>query len=64
MACTLATRRNVPALDAPGSKEKSFLGLGLSICRRSVEANGVVSVRNRPGYGCVFTIELPRRAAA
>jgi signal transduction histidine kinase len=56
---------NVPALDAPGSKEKSFLGLGLSICRRSVEANdGVLSVRNRPGYGCVFTIELPRRAAA
>ncbi len=46
-----------------GSKEKSALGLGLSICRRSVEANGgVLSVRNRPGSGCVFTIELPRRA--
>lgn len=47
----------------PGSKEKSALGLGLSICRRSVEANGgVLSVRNRPGSGCVFTIELPRHA--
>ena len=46
-----------------GSKEKSALGLGLSICRRSVEANGgVLSVRNRPGSGCVFTIELPRHA--
>ena len=47
----------------PGSKEKSPLGLGLSICRRSVEANGgVLSVRNIPGSGCVFTIELPRHA--
>jgi signal transduction histidine kinase len=46
-----------------GSKEKSALGLGLSICRRSVEANGgVLSVRNMPGTGCVFTIELPRHA--
>jgi len=46
-----------------GSKEKSALGLGLSICRRSVEANGgVLSVRDRPGSGCVFTIELPRHA--
>jgi signal transduction histidine kinase len=49
----------------PGSKEKSPLGLGLSICRRSVEANGgVLSVRDRPGAGCVFTIELPRHAVA
>jgi signal transduction histidine kinase len=46
-----------------GSNEKSALGLGLSICRRSVEANnGVLSVRNLPGSGCVFTIELPRHA--
>ena len=49
----------------PGGKEKSALGLGLSICRRSVEANGgVLSVRNMPGSGCVFTIELPRHAIA
>jgi signal transduction histidine kinase len=49
---------------APGGTEKSGLGLGLSICRRSVEANGgVLSVRNMPGSGCVFTIELPRHAA-
>ena len=44
-----------------GSADKSGLGLGLSICRRSVEANnGVLSVRNMPGSGCVFTIDLPR----
>jgi signal transduction histidine kinase len=34
---------------------------GLSICRRSVQANnGVLSVRDVPGTGCVFTIDLPR----
>jgi signal transduction histidine kinase len=38
-------------------------GRGLSICRRSVEANnGVLSVRDVPGSGCVFTIDLPRHA--
>jgi signal transduction histidine kinase len=37
------------------------LGLGLSIARRSVEANGgILSVRNKPGVGCIFTIDLPR----
>ena len=50
---------------APGSTDRSALGLGLSICRRSVEANGgVLSVRNMPGRGCVFAIELPRHALA
>ena len=43
------------------SDDKSGVGLGLSICRRSVEANdGVLSVRNIPGSGCVFSIGLPR----
>ena len=41
--------------------DKSGLGLGLSICRTSVEANnGVLSVQDLPGSGCVFTIDLPR----
>lgn len=41
----------------------SGLGLGLSISRRSVEANhGILSVRNMPGTGCVFTIDLPRHS--
>ena len=38
-------------------------GLGLAICRNSVEANdGFVRVRDEPGSGCVFTIDLPRHA--
>jgi len=42
-------------------EDKSGLGLGLSICRRNVEANhGALSVRDVPGHGCVFTINLPR----
>lgn len=46
-----------------GSDDKSGLGLGLSISRRSVEANdGVLSVRDIPGSGCVFTIDLPRHS--
>lgn len=40
--------------------DRSGLGLGLSISRRAVEANGgVLAVRDVPGVGCVFTIDLP-----
>lgn len=47
------------------SGEKSGLGLGLAICRRSVEANnGILSVHNVPGSGCVFSIVLPRHLNA
>jgi len=43
------------------STDRSGMGLGLSICRRGVEANnGVLRVRDIPGSGCVFTIDLPR----
>ncbi len=46
-------------------KDRSGLGLGLEICRRSVEANhGTLTVRDLPGIGCVFTIALPRHAEA
>ncbi len=46
-------------------RDKSGAGLGLSICRRNVEANdGVLSVRDIPGTGCVFSIDLPRAALA
>jgi len=45
------------------SADRSGIGLGLSIARRGVEANhGSLRVRDLPGHGCVFTIELPRRA--
>jgi signal transduction histidine kinase len=60
---------------APGSIEKMFqpftqlgnyrsgLGLGLTICRNSVEASrGILSVRDLPGTGCVFIIDLPRHS--
>ncbi len=46
-----------------GDTDKSGLGLGLSIARRTVEAHeGILSVRDLPGVGCVFTIDLPRHA--
>jgi signal transduction histidine kinase len=42
-------------------KDRSGVGLGLAICRRSVEANhGILSVRDVPHSGCVFSIQLPR----
>jgi signal transduction histidine kinase len=45
------------------SENKTGLGLGLSISRRSVEVNGgTLSVRDMPATGCVFTIDLPRYA--
>lgn len=46
-----------------GSADRSGLGLGLSMSRRSVEANeGTLNVRDIPSSGCVFTIDLPRYA--
>ncbi len=48
-----------------GGANKTGLGLGLSIARRSVEANaGTLSVESVPGHGCIFIIDLPQRAAA
>jgi signal transduction histidine kinase len=45
--------------------DRSGLGLGLSIARQSVEADGgSLSVRDVPGTGCVFTMSLPRRLPA
>lgn len=47
------------------SSDRSGLGLGLSISRRSViENGGELYVRNLPGTGCVFTIDLPLMPAA
>jgi signal transduction histidine kinase len=57
----------VDALFRPYNQQSSNrvgLGLGLSIARKSVEANGgEVRVRDVPGVGCVFTIDLPRMVA-
>jgi signal transduction histidine kinase len=41
--------------------DRSGLGLGLDICRRSLEAmKGDLTIRDVPGSGCIFTIYLPR----
>jgi signal transduction histidine kinase len=41
--------------------DRTGLGLGLAISRQGVEANGgAIRVRDLPGKGCVFTVDLPR----
>ena len=45
------------------SGDRTGVGLGLSIARKSVEADGgTLSAQDRPGTGCVFTISLPRHS--
>jgi signal transduction histidine kinase len=40
--------------------DRSGLGLGLSIAKKVIRAhNGDINVRNLPGTGCVFTIDIP-----
>ncbi|WP_426343432.1 sensor histidine kinase [Pseudoduganella sp. R-32] len=44
-----------------GGADRSGLGLGLTIARQFVVANGGrLSVRDLPNVGCVFTVTLPR----
>lgn len=41
-------------------RDRTGLGLGLSIARKAVRAHGGdIHVRNIPGEGCIFTIDLP-----
>ena len=43
------------------SADQRGLGLGLVIARQGVDANGgVLRVRDVPGKGCVFTVDIPR----
>jgi signal transduction histidine kinase len=43
--------------------DRSGLGLGLAICLKAAHANGgEIHVRDLPGKGCIFTLELPRQA--
>jgi signal transduction histidine kinase len=45
------------------NKDRRDVGVGLSISRKGVEANGgTLSARNVPGRGCIFTIDLPEKA--
>ena len=44
-------------------KDRSGLGLGLSISRKAVKASGgEISAHDLPGKGCIFTIDLPSAA--
>jgi signal transduction histidine kinase len=44
--------------------DKSGLGLGLSISVKGVRASGgEIHVHDRPGLGCIFTVDLPRAPA-
>ena len=46
------------------AENRTGLGLGLSIARKAVRAQGGdIEVRNTPGKGCTFVIELPAAAA-
>jgi signal transduction histidine kinase len=46
------------------SKDRSGLGLGLSIARRYVEADGgSLTARNLPDQGCIFSMSIPRATA-
>lgn len=43
-----------------GQAGGSGLGFGLAISRQAVEAHGRrIQLRNQPGKGCIFSIELP-----
>jgi signal transduction histidine kinase len=49
-------------LFAQRGADRSGLGLGLAISRQAVEeSGGKIHVRNRPGTGCIFTVDLPRQ---
>jgi signal transduction histidine kinase len=44
-----------------GGGDRTGLGLGLFICRKAVKAMaGELRIRDLPGKGCVFTVDLPR----
>jgi signal transduction histidine kinase len=44
--------------------DRTGLGLGLAISRQGVEdSDGTIRVRDLPGKGCVFTVDLPRQSS-
>jgi signal transduction histidine kinase len=47
---------------AQQGRDRTGVGLGLSICVKAVKAiGGELRIRDLPGKGCVFTIDLPRQ---
>lgn len=42
--------------------DQSGLGLGLTIVQRAVDLlGGKISVRNNPGSGCAFLVDIPKK---
>ena len=61
---TDATDPQVMSSTRTGDNRSGF-DLGLDLCRRNIEANnGILRVRDTPGSGCGFTIDLPHHLAA
>lgn len=45
-----------------GHTDRSGLGLGLSIAQRAIHLNqGKITIRDNPGLGCAFVIEIPQK---
>jgi len=50
----------IPFIQA--GRDRSGLGLGLSICAKAVKAiRGELRITDLPGVGCIFTIDLPKQ---
>jgi signal transduction histidine kinase len=57
---TDSTRDLFQAFGERRGSDRSGLGLGLSIARKAVHAHGGrIHVRNMPGRGCVFVVDVP-----
>lgn len=56
----IAAERQTEIFDPFVTSKAQGIGMGLTICRRIVEAHGgTIGVRNRPGGGTEFTFTLP-----
>jgi signal transduction histidine kinase len=60
--CGLPDRLGAQIFEPFVSTKETGLGLGLSVCKRLVEAHGgVIRAENRPGGGAVLTVRLPQQ---
>ena len=60
-----STRDLFQAFRERRGRDRTGLGLGLSIARKAIKVHGGdISVRNSPGKGCVFVIEVPLATGA